>query len=145
MAQTQNTLPDALRSARIIWACLLFAQFLYIPVGRQLFQNAAPTRPDQSFTISIAAAAFAALALALFFRIKLVRRAGESLRTNPNDAAAIARWRKGQLVTMIFAETPSLYGLVLLTTGAPLNQVALFYVAGIAALLFFYPKNPANT
>jgi hypothetical protein len=145
MPDAPNSLPAVLRSTRIVWAIFLFAQFIYISTASKILPTAPPAPPTPSFTIGIAAAAVCSLCIALIFRIKLVGGASECLQSNPTYAAAIARWRKGQLVIMVLAETPPLYGLMLLTTGAPLNQVVLFYAAGIAALLFFYPRNPANT
>jgi hypothetical protein len=145
MPQPQTTFPAVLRSVRIVWASLLFAQFLYIVVGQQFFQHVEPVQSDQFFTIAMAVAAVVTLVLALLFRIKLVRRASQLLQTNPSDAASITNWRKGQLLTMVLAETLSLYGVALLATGTPQTQAAFFYAAGIAATLLFYPKNPANT
>jgi hypothetical protein len=144
MPDPPNSLPAVLRFTRIVWAIFLFAQFMYISAGSKILRTATPASPNPAFTIGIAAAAVCTLCLALIFRIKSVRRASESLQSNPADATAIASWRKGQLITMILSETSPLFGLMLLTTGVPLNQVALFYAAGIAAMLFFFPKNPAT-
>jgi Ca2+/H+ antiporter len=144
MPQPQNTLSTVLRSTRIVWASLLFAQFLYIVVGQQFFQHVEPAQPDKFFTIAMAVAAVVTLAFAFFFRIKLVRRASQSLQTDPADTAAITNWRKGQLLTMVLAEPLSLYGFALLATGMPQTQTAFFYATGIAATLLFDPKNPAN-
>jgi hypothetical protein len=90
----------------------------------------------------MAAVAFATLALALFFRMKFVRRASQTLQVNPSDPAAITNWRKGQLLSIVLAETLSLYGFALLATSLPQTQAAFFYTAGIAATLLFYPRNP---
>ena len=45
---------------------------------------------------------------------------------------------------MVIVETLPLFGVFLLATGVPLNQVAFFYIAGVAAMLFVFPKNPAS-
>jgi hypothetical protein len=144
MPDAPNSLPAALRHIRIVWGSLLFVQFLYILAGPMMLGDTPQPKADPSFTIGTAIAGICALSLVLFFRFRFVRRASEALQSNA-DAAAIARWRKLQITTMVLVETPPLYGLILLlTTGAPLKQVAPFYAVGIAAMLFVYPKNPAG-
>jgi hypothetical protein len=144
MPEPPNSLPSVLRHTRIVWSSLLLAQFLYILGGPIIVGSTPLSDPTPAFTIGIAVAAVCALFLVLFIRIRLLRRAIEALQSNPTDAVAIAKWRKLQITTMVIVETVPLFGLMLLTTGVPLNQVALFYAAGIAAMLLVFPKNPAR-
>ena len=93
MPDPPNSLPAVVRFTRTVWAMLLVSQFLYILAGRKILLTAPalPARPDPSLTIGIAIAAACALCLVLIFSLRFVRRASETLQSNPTDAAAIAR------------------------------------------------------
>lgn len=64
-----------------------------------------PTYPSQPLVLGIAVITFLSLIFALFFHIKFTRRAGQSLRTDPTDAAALANWNRGLRLTMALAES----------------------------------------
>lgn len=151
MIQEQYSLPAALRKTRTIWTFILFWQFLYMVWAWRIIQRTQPVQLAESATTGMARVALAilvvsilALALALYFHLKLVRSASQYLQTNPDDATAIANWYRGKGLTMLLAEGIRLLGFLLLFAGAPLNRAAVPYIIGTIATLSFFPKNPAK-
>ncbi|MGA8072566.1 MAG: hypothetical protein WB995_03770 [Candidatus Acidiferrales bacterium] len=144
MREPPTTIPAVLRSTRIVWSSLLIAQLLYIVAGRLFSQHAQPAQPPQSYIIAMTVVVVLTLTVALGLHLKLVRRSSQSLQSKPTDAAAIALWRRGLLLTMVLAELLSMIGFALQAIGMPLTLATRFYAAGLIAALFFYPKNPAR-
>jgi len=62
------------------------------------------------------------------------------LEKQPQDAKALARWRQGYIVTYALSLSIALYGLVLHFFGFATSQVAPFFVAGFAWILFLGPR-----
>jgi hypothetical protein len=89
--------------------------------------------------------ALAALAVLITILIFVMRRiqvspAEEILRDQPQDAKALARLRQGYLITYTLSLSIALYGVVLHFLGFSGSQVAPFFVAGFALILFHGPK-----
>ncbi len=75
-----------------------------------------------------------------------VLRAESILQINPEDAKGLARWRQGYLVTYTLSLSIALYGLVLHFLGFSVSQVAPFFLAGFALIVFFGPRTiPGST
>jgi F0F1-type ATP synthase membrane subunit c/vacuolar-type H+-ATPase subunit K len=85
----------------------------------------------------------ATVAVIFLLRRKLVKSAEEVLSAQPEDAAAVARWRSGYLITYAFSEAIALYGLVLHFMGFGFSQVLPFFIAGFVLILFYAPRRPA--
>ena len=85
-------------------------------------------------------AAVADIALALRFRSQLIDAAVEILRSNPEDAAAIKRWRAGNIMSFTFAECLALFGVVLKFLGAEWKISGPFLALGLVVLLLWTPK-----
>jgi hypothetical protein len=151
MVQAQYSLPAALRKTRTIWTFLLVWQFLYMLWAWRIIQRPQPVQFAESATTGMARVALAilmvsivTLAAAVYFHLKLVRSASQSLQANPADPTAIAIWYRGKGLSLILAEAISLIGFLLLFAGAPLNRAAVPYIIGTIATLLFFPKNPAK-
>jgi hypothetical protein len=69
-----------------------------------------------------------------------VLRSEETLATQPEDTAALNRWRSGYIITYVLSEAVALFGLVLRILGFSLLQVAPFYLVGFVLILFFSPR-----
>ena len=148
MPELPNTIPTILRWTRSVWTFLILSQLLYIALAWRVIQRAPQPNPAATgmapISLAILIVSLAALSAALYFHIKLIRPAAQSLQSNPTDATALANWRKGLQLTLALAEAVSLFGFALLVTGAPLNQSTPIFAAGTIATLVFYPKNPSN-
>lgn len=90
------------------------------------------------------------LAVSITILIFVLRRLQVSpaeaiLRTQPEDAKALARLRLGYLVIYTLSLSIALYGVVLHFLGFSGSQVAPFFIAGFALILFYGPKVIPNS
>lgn len=132
---------SAIRGLRIVHGALLAAAFLYVYLAETLKADSYP-RPISLIYVAIAAVAGAVIVISFVLRIRMVNSSEERLRLDASDAAALARWRAGNIASIALAESIVLYGLVLRFVGATTGQVVPFYLAGIAMLLLFTPRRP---
>jgi hypothetical protein len=65
-----------------------------------------------------------------------------TLAVNPEDAAALSRWRQGYIVSYALSEAIVLYGLVLHFLGFPLARVIPFLASGFMLILLLRPRLP---
>ena len=75
-------------------------------------------------------------------RSKNLRLAFETLRTKPDDAGALVRWRRGVIISDCLAEAVVLYGFVVHMLGGTSLQVAPFFISGSTAMLSWWPRQP---
>jgi hypothetical protein len=80
--------------------------------------------------------------MALFFRIKMLEAAAETLVANPDDPMALGRWRTGNLLSFLLAESVVLFGMALRFIGGTTMQSLPFYAVGIAIMLVWWPRRP---
>jgi Flp pilus assembly protein TadB len=78
--------------------------------------------------------------IASAFRGKLIRPAVERLQRSPQDSAALEQWRRGNVLSFVFALTVVLYGVVIRVMGSSWNIAAWFFVAGFFLLLWWTPR-----
>jgi hypothetical protein len=71
-----------------------------------------------------------------------VRPAEERVRRNPNDPAAVMRWRSGVLITMMLCEGVGLLGFVLRILGGQPIVAIVMYAISLAYLIMLAPKRP---
>ena len=127
-----------LRTIRIVWIALLVAAFVYAWLPEQL--GVQPKHLDSTFLTVFVILLIAMPATIVIMRKLTIAKAEPMIRSNPNDAAALLKWRAGQIVTVAMLEGIVLYGLVLRFVGATRTQAAPFYVVGIAGMIIFWPK-----
>ena len=130
----------ARRIMQIIQGAFLVSIVLYAVMTKLLPASVAPN--VLIFKV-LALLAMGNLVMIFLLRRKLVKPSEQTLSTQPEDAGALARWRTGYLITYAFSEAIALYGLVLHFMGFTLVQVAPFFVAGFALILFYAPRRPA--
>lgn len=127
-----------LRSLQTVHAAFLFAAVAYLVVS---YVAGPRTQPQPlSFILGVGVVAISTCAGGIFIRSRFVQPASETLRSNPDDAAAVARWRTGTILSLVFSETVVLYGLALRFIGASWNICGIFYVVGIFLLLAWTPR-----
>jgi hypothetical protein len=80
------------------------------------------------------------IGIAFFFRATKLAPASEALRTNPNDPAALMRWRAQSTVSFCFAETVVLMGFVVKFLGAGWSIVGIFFAVGTVLMLLWAPR-----
>lgn len=134
---------SSIKVVRIIRFALVVSIVLYALMGEYVARPLAHP-PDAMLFYALTGLAVVMVVLIAVVRRLAVVRAEEILSSRPADAAALGRWRAGYLVTYVLCEAVGLYGLVLRFLGFTLAQVAPFYVASIALMLFFSPRPPSR-
>jgi hypothetical protein len=136
--RAEGHMESALKQMRMMWVFFLVAELIYIALPEMLHPTARPIQPMMYWLLL--GMSLMELAAIVVMRKFTVSRSEDILRATPNDAAAILRWRQGQLSTFAIASAIVLFGLVLRFIGSSLMQVVPFYVVGIAAMIVFKPK-----
>jgi hypothetical protein len=140
MPQPVPTLDSTLRTVRIVYAVLLFAGLTYTLMAEAFFYH----EPHDVHVIWIAFLVNGVLTvgIALFFRMKMVATALETLQTKPEDQSALGRWRAGNILCCVLAESIVLFGFALRFIGGTTVQSLPFYIAGVAMLIVWWPRRP---
>lgn len=138
--ESTNAVDQNLRLLRVIGAAFLLSIALYAMVGEMVGPSSAADLGVVHQAMLVAAVITGAAAV--FVRRMLAGKAEEVLRLHSEDAAALGRWRAGQLVGFALAESVALYGLVLRILGGSLRDAAPFYGGAALLLLVFWPKRP---
>lgn len=131
---------STMRTLRILHVTFILTIILFAAVGEFL---APPRNKDLDIMLfPLSFVALADLGIGVFLRKSSLDPARETLRLNPSDAAAIEAWRRGHIISFVFAESIGMFGLMIrLVTGS--REFALpFFVAGMAALILWAPRPP---
>ena len=94
--------------------------------------------------LAVGVAALSGISVAQILRQKLVITPAEELARQPDNAALLQRWRSGNIVQFAFAESITLFGLVLRLLGANWPFAAPFFAAGLLMLLLRAPRDPSR-
>ncbi len=129
----------SLQSARIIHIALLFAAIAYVVVAWYVASPAKGAVPIAAVG-GLGIGAVSLLGVAVFFRTKFVKSGAEKLRVNRDDEIGARLWRTGTIVSLVFAESIVMFGLVMRMIGASWNFSGIFYVLGIFLMLAWWPK-----
>lgn len=140
MSKPAQTIEGSLRYVRMIYGALLFSIVLYIVVAEQVGDHA--SHDAQAVLLGLAAVSLLTTAVAVMVRIKLVQPAAEILQTQPNDSAAMGRWRSGIIASFVLAESIALCGCGVRFFGGTLLQASPFYAVAIALMLLWWPRRP---
>ena len=134
---------SSLRLTRTVRIFLLISLVAYAFLGEWLPHTAKAGNTLVLNSVSV-------LSLAIIVVMMVARRltitpAAQILAADPENRAALTRWQKGQMLTLVLCEAVGLYGLVLRFLGFGFRQVAPFYFVAIALMLYFSPRAPSNT
>jgi hypothetical protein len=139
--QSGATIPNTLRSLRVFYIALLVSALIYgfllrlIPASTTHLPSSYVLRAAGTLTFMIFGGGYLA-------RLIYVKPALETLRTSPEDAGALVRWRLGSILSAVFAESAALLGVMIHLVGVPDTQSAILIVAGVAMMLLWWPRKP---
>ena len=125
------------RQLQIVRFAMLISILLYFVIASRIPSSALPN--PMIFRV-IALFALANLGMLVFLRKSLVANPLQALRSHPEDSAALAKWKSGQVITWAVSEAIALYGLVLHFMGFPTVQVVPFFLAGALLIVIFPPS-----
>jgi len=128
---------------RLIHGSFILSWFLFILVTVYIIH---PVDKLTGMTVPLAlgVAALSSISVAQALRQKLVVAPAEELARQPDNAALLQRWRSGNIVQFAFAESVSLFGLVLRLLGASWPIAAPFFAVGLLMLLLSAPRDPSR-
>ena len=89
-------------------------------------------------------AALSGISVAWTLRPKLVTAPAEELARQPDNAAQLQRWRSGNILQFVFAESVTLFGVVLRLLGGDWPVAAPFFALGLLMLLLSAPRDPSR-
>jgi hypothetical protein len=134
----------ALDAVQIIRIALLVSIPLYLFVGERAAPGAA-AMADRNFYFVLTLVALTTVGMAFAVWRLFVLHSEALLAAQPDDAAALGRWRSGFIITYGLSEAVALFGLVLRIMGFSLSEVAPFYLVGFVLLLLFSPRRTKST
>jgi hypothetical protein len=79
-----------------------------------------------------------------FFRRRVLKPSEIVLSTQPDDVAALKRWRAAYVGLYALFHSVFMWGLLLRFLRFGLIQVLPFYVSGFVLLMYFAPRRPSN-
>ncbi len=130
----------SLRLLRTIQMFLRGSIVLYAVMGE--FAGPREPRDVKQMQMILLMLGLGLVAAIVIVRQRMVRPAEDALRAQPEDAAALGRWRAGNIVTFALAEAVALYGLLLRMLGARLQDAVPFYAAAAVFLVVLGPRRP---
>jgi hypothetical protein len=141
MQEPAATIQNTLRFLRFFHAALLVSIVLYGLLLRLIPVRA--SQPPSSLMLT-AGGALTVMVLGVGFLARLiyVQSSVETLRTDPEDAGAILRWRLGSILSAVLAESAALFGVVIHFVGGPDVQAAIFIGASAVVMLLWWPRQP---
>jgi F0F1-type ATP synthase membrane subunit c/vacuolar-type H+-ATPase subunit K len=123
---------------------LLVSIVLYVSIGERI-ERSTSGAPDRNIYFVVTLVAITTVGIIFAVWRLCVLRSEVILADQPEDTAALKRWRTGYIITYTLCETVVLFGFVLRFMGFTLSEVAPFYVVGFALLLLFGPRRPRIT
>jgi hypothetical protein len=124
---------------QIVRVAMLVSIVCFAFVGERMGQSAAP---DRNVYFAITLVAITTVGMIFAVRRLFVLRSEATLVSEPENAAALNRWRAGHFVIYALSESVALFGFVLRILGFSLSEVMPFYLAGFALMLLFGPRRP---
>ncbi|HSA92892.1 MAG TPA: hypothetical protein VLE48_07765 [Terriglobales bacterium] len=133
-------LEAAVRVTRTVHLTLLATIPLYFGLGEMLARvSSGDLRPVRQLLTVFAVVVFGALVVV---RKRMLAPAMDLLRRNPDDTAALGRWRAANLISLALCESLALYGFVLRFLGASTFEAAPFFAVAFVLMLAFRPSAP---
>jgi hypothetical protein len=135
-----QSIEGSLRNVRMVYGALLFSIVLYI-VAAEMVGDRVPHDIHVTW-LAFLACCCPLIVVAIMVRAKMVKPAAEILQAQPNDSAALGRWRTGITTSLVLTEAIALCGLAARFLGGTLLQATPFYAVAIALMLLWWPRRP---
>jgi hypothetical protein len=132
----------ARKRLQIIRVFMLVSIVCYGFIGERAGQRG--VSPNRNLYFALTLVAITTVGMIFAVRRLFVLRSEAALASQPEDAAALKRWRTGFVAIYALSESVALFGLVLRILGFTLSEVAPFYLAGFALMLVFGPRRPVG-
>jgi hypothetical protein len=127
---------------RIIHSAFVFSCLLFILLTMYVI-HPADKLVGMTMPLAFGVAALSTISVAQILRTKMVVATAEELARQPNNGLLVQRWRIGNILQFTFAESITLFGLLLRLLGASWAIAAPFFAAGLLMLLLTAPRDPS--
>lgn len=134
---------SSFRLIQMVRMAMMVSIILYVFVAETLVHRTAAA-PDANFYFVLTLVAITLVGMIVAVRRLFVLRSEAVLAAHPEDAAALARWRSGHLITYALSEAIGLFGFGLRLLSFALSQVAAFYVVAVVLMMYFGPRRLSN-
>ena len=131
---------QTLQQVRILHVGFVTAWLSFIFVLKFFQPAEGVTNAPSFFPLVLGFVCVSEVGLALFFRARLIATSEAILRADPENKDALAKWRTGNLLSFCFAETITLFGLMLRLLGFGWNVAGVFFAGGSILLLLWAPR-----
>lgn len=126
---------------RLIHGSFILSWFLFI-LATVYIIHPVDKLTGMTMPLVLGVVALSNISVAQTLRQKLVVAPAEELARQPDNAALLQRWRSGNILQFAFAESVTLFGLVLRLLGASWQVAAPFFAVGLLMLLLSAPRDP---
>jgi F0F1-type ATP synthase membrane subunit c/vacuolar-type H+-ATPase subunit K len=131
---------QTLQQVRILHVAFVMTWFLLILVLKFIQPPLGTTNTPEFFPLALGFVCVSEVGLALFFRARLVAASEAVLRSDSENKDALSKWRTGNLLSFCFAETITLFGLMLKLLGFGWKIAGVFFASGLILLLLWTPR-----
>lgn len=128
---------------RIVRHALLTSVVLYVFIGEST-GHYLTSPPDRNLYFALTLVALTTVGMIFAVRRLFVVRPEAVLAFQPEDTAALRRWRSGYVITYALCAAIALLGLLLRILGFALSEVVPFYLGGFVLMLLIGPRRPSN-
>lgn len=130
-----------LRSIRYMHVGIFMSVVLYIGVAEFVKRDRSGEISSEIYwTLAVVGAGLAATAFLVSQMV--LDPAHQALHMEPNDAAAVGRWRVGYIIIFSCCEGLVICGFLARLLDATVAQAIPFYAVGLILLLLFHPRRP---
>ena len=133
----------ARKTVQMIRIAMLVSIAVYVFIGKIMAPAMAPA-PNRNLYFALTLVAITTVGMIFAVRRLFVVRSEATLAAQPEDTAALNRWRSGYIIMFALSEAVALFGLVLQILGFVFFDVAPFYIAGFVLMLLFGPRRPSS-
>jgi len=128
-----------LLEVRVIHVAFVITWFLFVFV-LQVVLKPAVKAVEPVMVGALALAAFSSVSVGWTMRGKMLGLSAEALRRDPDDGAGLGQWRAANVLSFAFAETPTLFGLLLKVLGADWAVAGWLFAGGLILLVLWTPR-----
>lgn len=134
----EANLEEVMRVLRFLHMVFIMSVIAFIAVGEFV---PLPRNTEMDIMVPLfGLVAIADLGLGFFLRKNTLDQAREILQRDRDNKEAVESWRRGHFLGFVFAETIVFFGLAIRLLTGNLQYAIPFYIAGLAALIFWMPR-----
>ncbi len=125
---------------RIIHVAFAVTWFQFIFITQFLVHPAEPSTAPTLLPIVLGIVSICEIGVAFYLRRQFIDEPASILIREPENQAALNKWRAGNLLSFCFAETITLFGFAQKLLGIHWNTAGIFFGVGLMLLFLWAPR-----